>query len=199
VVTDILAAVARGEPVIIVDDLHRENEGDLIVAADAATPELMGFLIRHTSGIICVAMEGGRLDELQLGMMVAENTDVRGTAFTVSVDAKSGTTTGISGWDRCRTVRTLIHPDTLPGDLSRPGHVYPLRYRPGGVLVRPGHTEAAVDLARLSGRYPAGVLAEVMNDDGTVARLPELEVFARTHGLLVGSIDDLIEYRGRAA
>lgn len=197
--TDILSAVARGEPVIIVDDLHRENEGDLILAADAATPELMGFLIRHTSGIVCVAMEGGRLDELQLGMMVAESTDARGTAFTVSVDAKKGTSTGISGWDRCQTVRTLVDPDTLPEDLSRPGHVYPLRYRPGGVLARPGHTEAAVDLARLSGRYPAGVLAEVMNDDGTVARLSELEAFARTHGLLVGSIDDLIEHRGRAA
>jgi 3,4-dihydroxy 2-butanone 4-phosphate synthase/GTP cyclohydrolase II len=194
----IIAAVTRGEPVIIVDDLQRENEGDLIIAADAATPELMGFLIRHTSGIICVAMEGDRLDELQLGPMVVENTDARRTAFTVSVDAKDGTTTGISGRDRCRTVETLIGPDTLPEDLSRPGHVYPLRYRPGGVLARPGHTEAAVDLARLSGRCPAGVLAEVMNDDGTVARRPELEVFARAHGLLIGSIDDLIGYR-RAA
>jgi 3,4-dihydroxy-2-butanone 4-phosphate synthase len=173
----------------VVDDENRENEGDIIFAADAANPELMGFLIRHTSGITCVAMLGERLDELDLPLMVTENTDPRSTAFTISVDAR-GTSTGISGEDRALTARALV--EGTASDLTRPGHVYPLRYHPGGVLSRPGHTEAAVDLARLAGRYPAGVLAEVMNDDGTVARLPELEVFAARHGLVLGSIADLL-------
>jgi 3,4-dihydroxy 2-butanone 4-phosphate synthase/GTP cyclohydrolase II len=194
-VDEIIAAVGRGDMVIMVDDEDRENEGDLIIAADAATPAQVAFMLRHTSGIICLPIVGERLDELDLPMMVARNTDVRRTAFTVSVDSMQGTTTGISASDRWQTIRAVLNPDTQPRDLARPGHLYPLRYEPGGVLKRAGHTEAAVDLARLSGRYPAGVLAEVMNDDGSVARLPELEEFAREHGLLIGTISDLISYR----
>jgi 3,4-dihydroxy 2-butanone 4-phosphate synthase/GTP cyclohydrolase II len=193
----VIAAVGRGEMVIMVDDEDRENEGDLIVAAEAASPEQIGFMLRHTSGIICLPVVGERLDELDLPMMVARNTDVRRTAFTVSIDAREGTTTGISASDRWKTIQTVLDPRTKPHDLARPGHMYPLRYEPGGVLKRAGHTEAAVDLARLSGRYAAGVLAEVMNDDGSVARLAELEVFAAEHGLLIGTIADLIAFRRR--
>jgi 3,4-dihydroxy 2-butanone 4-phosphate synthase / GTP cyclohydrolase II len=188
-------AIARGEAVVVVDDANRENEGDLIIAAEKTTPETMGFMVRHTSGVICMPLEGTRLDELQLPMMVAENTTAYRTAFTVSVDAKRGTTTGISAADRTTTVHALIDPRTRPEDLARPGHIFPLRYREGGVLKRAGHTEAAVDLARLAGLSPAGVLAEVVNDDGTMARLPELERFADTHGLMLISIADLIRYR----
>jgi 3,4-dihydroxy 2-butanone 4-phosphate synthase/GTP cyclohydrolase II len=155
----------------------------------------MGFLLRHSSGIICLSIEGERLDELELPMMVARNTDIRRTAFTVSIDAAEGTTTGISAADRTRTVQAVLDPETRPEDLARPGHMYPLRYEPGGVLKRAGHTEAGVDLARLAGRYPAAVLAEVMNDDGSVARLSELEAFADEHGFLIGTIADLIAYR----
>lgn len=194
-VNDLIAAIERGEMVIMVDDADRENEGDLILAADSADPAQIGFMLRHTSGIICISMLGERLDELDLPMMVAKNTDVRRTAFTVSVDARATTTTGISGADRAHTIAALIDPETQPEDLARPGHMYPLRYEPGGVLKRAGHTEAAVDLAVLAGRYPAGVLAEVMNDDGTVARLPELFRFAEEHGILIGTIADLIAYR----
>jgi len=194
-VNDLITAIGRGEMVIMVDDADRENEGDLILPADHATPERVGFMLRHTSGIVCISMHGERLDELDLPMMVAKNTDVRRTAFTVSVDAAHGTTTGISGADRARTIAALIDPSTEPSDLARPGHMYPLRYEPGGVLKRAGHTEAAVDLATLAGRYPAGVLAEVMNDDGTVAKLPDLFRFANQHGLLVGTIADLIAHR----
>lgn len=194
-VNELVAAIARGEMVIMVDDADRENEGDLIVAAERATPERLGFMLRHTSGIICISMLGERLDQLDLPMMVAKNTDVRRTAFTVSVDARVGTTTGISATDRARTIEVLISPDTRPDDLVRPGHMYPLRYEPGGVLKRAGHTEAAVDLAVLAGLYPAGVLAEVMNDDGSVAKLPELVEFARRHGILIGTIADLIAHR----
>lgn len=194
-VNDLIAAIERGETVIMVDDADRENEGDLILAADSAGPAQIGFMLRHTSGIICISMLGERLDELDLPMMVAKNTDVRRTAFTVSVDARATTTTGISGADRAHTIAALIDPETQPEDLARPGHMYPLRYEPGGVLKRAGHTEAAVDLAVLAGRYPAGVLAEVMNDDGTVARLPELFQFAEDHGILIGTIADLIAYR----
>ena len=196
-VEDLITAVGQGEMVLLVDDSDRENEGDLIVAAEKITPEQMGFMVRHSSGIITVPMLGERLDELDLPMMVDHNTDVRRTAFTVSVDARHGTTTGISAADRGRTVGVLIDPDSRPDDLVRPGHVYPLRYRPGGVLKRAGHTEAAVDLARLAGLYPAGVIGEVMNDDGTVARLPELERLAAEHGILLGTIADLIAYRRR--
>ena len=190
-----IAAVARGELVVVVDDADRENEGDLIMAAEMATPETMAFMIRHTSGVICMPMLGERLDELRLPLMVAHNTEVQRTAFTVSVDAVEGTSTGISAADRAVTVRTLIDPHTRPEDLARPGHIFPLRYREGGVLKRAGHTEAAVDLARLAGLQPAGVLAEVVNDDGTMQRLPQLEKFAGEHGLQLISIADLIRYR----
>jgi len=192
---DLIAAVARGEMVIVVDDADRENEGDLIVAADALTESQMAFLIRHTSGIICIPMEGVRLDELELPLMVHHNTESHRTAFTDSVDARGVTSTGISAGDRARTVHAMLDPATRPGDLARPGHMYPLRYAEGGVLKRAGHTEAGVDLARLSGRYPAAVLSEIMNDDGTVARLPELERFSKENDLLLGSIADLIAYR----
>ncbi|HMG27068.1 MAG TPA: bifunctional 3,4-dihydroxy-2-butanone-4-phosphate synthase/GTP cyclohydrolase II [Acidimicrobiia bacterium] len=188
-------AIARGEAVVVVDDANRENEGDLIIAAEKTTPETMAFMVRHTSGVICMPLEGARLDELQLPMMVAENTTAYRTAFTVSVDAKRGTTTGISAADRATTVHALIDPETQPDDLARPGHIFPLRYREGGVLKRAGHTEAAVDLARLAGLSPAGVLAEVVNDDGTMSRLPELERFAARHDLNLISIADLIRYR----
>ena len=188
-------AIARGEAVVVVDDANRENEGDLIIAAEKTTPDTMAFMVRHTSGVICMPLEGTRLDELQLPMMVAENTTAYRTAFTVSVDAKRGTTTGISAADRTTTVHALIDPQTRPDDLARPGHIFPLRYREGGVLKRAGHTEAAVDLARLAGLSPAGVLAEVVNDDGTMSRLPELERFATEHGLAMISIADLIRYR----
>ena len=197
-IEEVIAAIGRGEMVIMVDDKDRENEGDLIVAAEAVTPSQIGFMLRHTSGIICVSVMGKRLDELELPMMVAQNTDVRRTAFTVSIDARKGSTTGISAEDRWRTIRTVIDPDSRPEDLARPGHLYPLRYEPGGVLKRAGHTEAAVDLAQLSDMYPSGVLAEIMNDDGSVSRLPQLEEFAEHHGLLLGTIADLIAYRRRS-
>src|SRR5258706_9037287 len=159
-----IAAVARGELVIAVDDADRENEGDLIMAAEKVTPESMGFMIRHTSGVICMPLEGSRLDELQLPLMVANNTEVQRTAFTVSVDAREGTSTGISAADRATTVHALLDPETRPDDLARPGHIFPLRYREGGVLKRAGHTEAAVDLARLAGCTPAGGLARGPNE-----------------------------------
>jgi 3,4-dihydroxy 2-butanone 4-phosphate synthase / GTP cyclohydrolase II len=190
-----IAAIDRGELVIVVDDADREKEGDLIMAAEKVTAETMGFMIRHTSGVICMPVEGHRLDELQLPLMVANNTEVQRTAFTVSVDARHGTTTGISAADRATTVKALLDPSTRTDDLARPGHIFPLRYREGGVLKRAGHTEAAVDLARLAGCYPAGVLAEVTNDDGTMARLPDLERFAAEHGVELISIADLIRYR----
>jgi 3,4-dihydroxy 2-butanone 4-phosphate synthase/GTP cyclohydrolase II len=190
-----VAAVARGEIVIVVDDADRENEGDLIMAAEAMTPEKMAFMIRHTSGVICMPVEGARLDELRLPLMVADNTESQRTAFTVSVDARHGTTTGISAADRSATVHALLDAATRPEDLARPGHIFPLRYRDGGVLKRAGHTEAAVDLARLAGMHPAGVLAEVVNDDGSMARMPALEAFAEEHGLQLISIADLIRYR----
>jgi 3,4-dihydroxy 2-butanone 4-phosphate synthase/GTP cyclohydrolase II len=194
-VDDLIGAIARGDMVIVVDDADRENEGDLIMAAAMATPSKIGFMLRHTSGIICLPVIAERLDELQIPPMVTHNTDVRRTAFSVSIDAREGTTTGISASDRARTIAAVLDPATRPGDLARPGHMYPLRYVEGGVLKRAGHTEAAVDLARMAGLYPAGVLAEVMNDDGTVARLPDLERFAKEHNLLIGTIADLIAYR----
>ena len=196
-IEEIIDAARRGEMVIMTDDEDRENEGDLILPAEEATPEKIGFMLRHTSGILCLSVTGQRLDELELPMMVARNTDVRRTAFTVSIDAAEGTTTGISAADRCRTIQAVLDAATEPGDLARPGHLYPLRYEEGGVLKRAGHTEAAVDIAKLAGKYPAGVLAEVMNDDGTVARLPDLEMFAKEHDLLIGTIADLIAYRRR--
>jgi 3,4-dihydroxy 2-butanone 4-phosphate synthase/GTP cyclohydrolase II len=190
-----IAAIARGELVVVVDDADRENEGDLIMAAEKCTPEAMGFMIRHTSGVICMPVEGTRLDELHLPLMVADNTESQRTAFTISVDARNGTTTGISAADRATTVAAILDPSTTPDDLARPGHIFPLRYREGGVLKRAGHTEAAVDLARLAGLSPAGVLAEVVNEDGSMARGPQLVQFAQEHGLLVISIAHLIRYR----
>jgi 3,4-dihydroxy 2-butanone 4-phosphate synthase/GTP cyclohydrolase II len=194
-VDEAVAAFAAGRTVIVCDDADRENEGDLIVAADAATPETIAFFVRYTSGVICMPMLGSRLDELQLPLMVPVNTESHRTAFTVSVDAKAGTSTGISAADRARTIATLIDPATRPGDLARPGHIFPLRYREGGVLKRAGHTEAAIDLARMAGRYPAGVLSEIVNEDGTMARLPDLERFAAEHDLAIVTIADLIRHR----
>ena len=182
---------------MVADDEHRENEGNLIMAADAATPEAIAFFVRHTSGVICAALSGDRCEALALPLMVppATNADQFRTAFTVTVDAAVGTTTGISAADRAATLRALADPSTRPAQLNRPGHIFPLRARPGGVLQRPGHTEAAVDLARLAGRAPAGVLSELVLDDGSMARLPELQAFARAHRLPLISIADLIAYR----
>ena len=196
-VEEAVAAFGRGEFVLVVDDENRENEGDLILAADKVDRSKIAFMVRHTSGLICVPMEGPRLDELGLPLMVLENTESYKTAFTVSVDALEGTSTGISAADRARTITVLMDPATRPTDLARPGHVFPLRYQPGGVLLRPGHTEAAVDLARIAGLSPAGVLCEVVNDDGTMARLPQLEVFAAEHGIPLISIADLVDHRWR--
>jgi 3,4-dihydroxy 2-butanone 4-phosphate synthase/GTP cyclohydrolase II len=193
-----VADVAAGRPVVVVDDANRENEGDIIVAASKMTPALMAFMIRHTSGVICVPLPGPDLDRLQLPLMTAQNSERMRTAFTVSVDARDGVTTGISAADRARTVKVLVDSATEPYELVRPGHIFPLRYAEGGVLRRPGHTEAAVDLARLAGLSPAGVLAEVVNDDGTMARLPALRAFADEHGLTLISIAQLIEYRRRS-
>ncbi|MFI6281000.1 bifunctional 3,4-dihydroxy-2-butanone-4-phosphate synthase/GTP cyclohydrolase II [Streptomyces sp. NPDC050988] len=193
-----IADIAAGRPVVVVDDEDRENEGDLIFAASAATPELMAFMVRYTSGVVCVPMTGPELDRLNLPPMTAINEDRKGTAYAVSVDAKEGVDTGISAADRAHTVRVLADPVTQATDLTRPGHVFPLRAVEGGVLARNGHTEAAVDLARLAGLAPAGAIAEIVNDDGTMARLPQLVVFARTHGLSIISIEDLIAYRRTA-
>jgi 3,4-dihydroxy 2-butanone 4-phosphate synthase/GTP cyclohydrolase II len=190
-----IAAIARGEMVIVVDDADRENEGDLVMAAPAVSAEALAFFVRHTSGLICMPMTGERLDALELPLMVSDNTDPKGTAFTVSVDAKRGVGTGISATDRAATIAALIDPVTGPGDLARPGHIFPLRYEPGGVLKRAGHTEAAVDLARLAGFTPAGVICELVNDDGSMQRLPQLAEFARAHGLVMCSIADLIAHR----
>jgi len=193
-----IADIRDGRPVVVVDDENRENEGDLIFAAAKATPELLAFMIRYTSGVICVAMEGTALDRLGLPLMVRENRDRLGTAYTVTVDAAEGVATGISAADRARTIRLLADPATRPEDLVRPGHIFPLRYREGGVLVRRGHTEAAVDLARLAGLPPAGALAEIVNDDGTMARLPRLREFADEHGLALVTIEQLAEHRRRS-
>ena len=193
-----IADIAAGRAVVVVDDADRENEGDIIFAASKATARLVAFMVRHTSGVICVPMPGAELDRLQLPLMTAQNRERMRTAYTVSVDARDGVTTGISAADRSRTIRTLVDSATEPYELVRPGHVFPLRYTEGGVLRRPGHTEAAVDLARLAGLSPAGVLAEVVNDDGTMARLPALRAFADEHGLALISIAQLIEHRRHA-
>jgi 3,4-dihydroxy 2-butanone 4-phosphate synthase/GTP cyclohydrolase II len=197
-IEDAIAAFGRGEIVVVVDDEDRENEGDLIMAAEAATPEKIAFFLSHTSGVICAPLTGQRCDELDLPLMVmsAANTESQRTAFTQTVDFVHGTTTGISAFDRSATIHALIDPATRPGDLARPGHIFPLRAAEGGVLKRAGHTEAAVDLANLAGMYPAGVLCEVVNEKkDDMARLPELEAFADEHGLLLISIADLIRYR----
>jgi 3,4-dihydroxy 2-butanone 4-phosphate synthase/GTP cyclohydrolase II len=188
--------VARGEIVVVVDDEDRENEGDLILAAEFATPEAIAFFVRHTAGLICVSLTERRADELDLPLMVATNTESQRTAFTVTVDYRHGTTTGISAGDRAATIRALIDPGTMPSDLARPGHIHVLRARDGGVLKRAGHTEAAVDLARMAGLAPAGVLCEVVSEDRLhMARLPELERFATEHGLPLIRIADIIRYR----
>ncbi|MCB1261064.1 MAG: 3,4-dihydroxy-2-butanone-4-phosphate synthase, partial [Acidimicrobiales bacterium] len=194
-IPEAVAAIGRGEIVVVVDDEDRENEGDLIMAAEAATPEKIAFFVNHTSGVICVPLTGERLDELDIPLMVRENTESHRTAFTYSVDYMHGTSTGISAGDRSTTIRSLIDPATRPADLARPGHIFPLRYSEGGVLKRAGHTEAAVDLARMAGLYPAGVLCEIVRPDGDMARVPDLIEFCREHDLLMVTIADLIRYR----
>jgi 3,4-dihydroxy 2-butanone 4-phosphate synthase/GTP cyclohydrolase II len=189
--------IKAGKFVIVVDDEDRENEGDLIMAAEKVTPEAINFMAVHGRGLICMPVIGERLDELKIPMMTNNNTSNFGTAFTVSVEAKHGTSTGISAADRARTVQTIIDPETRPEDLIMPGHMFPLRARSGGVLVRAGQTEATVDLARLAGLYPAGVCCEIMNEDGTMARLPQLEVLAERFGLKILTVADLIAYRFR--
>ena len=198
-VEEAIAAIARGEIVVVADDEDRENEGDLIMAADLATPEAIAFFVRHTSGVICVGLTGERCAELDLPQMVVprDNNEALGTAFTVSVDLREGTSTGISAADRALTLRALADPSRGAAEFNRPGHVFPLRARPGGVLKRAGHTEASVDLARLAGRRPAGVLCEVVLDDGRMARADDLRRFADEHGLKFISIADLIRYRRR--
>ncbi|ENN83763.1 3,4-dihydroxy-2-butanone 4-phosphate synthase (plasmid) [Rhizobium freirei PRF 81] len=187
-------AIAAGEMIIVVDDEDRENEGDILVAADKVTNDHVAFMMRYARGLICVPMTGDRLDELDIPLMVERNSDSMHTAFTVSVDLIQGVSTGISAEDRAKTIRALADASTVPEDLSRPGHIFPLRANPSGVLGRPGHTEAAVDFARLAGLEPAGVICEIANDDGTMARLPELSEFAERHGLLMVTIEALIEY-----
>ncbi|MCU7728965.1 bifunctional 3,4-dihydroxy-2-butanone-4-phosphate synthase/GTP cyclohydrolase II [Actinoplanes sp. KI2] len=190
-----IADIAAGRPVIVVDDEDRENEGDLIFAAEKATPELVAFMVRYTSGYICAPITEEEADRLELPPMYHTNQDRRGTAYAVTVDASEGVSTGISAADRARTLRLLSSPDTRPTDLSRPGHVVPLRAKAGGVLRRPGHTEAAIDLSVLAGLRPAGVLCEMVNDDGTMQRRPDLERFAKEHDLTLITIADLVAYR----
>ena len=194
-IEDALAAIRDGHMIIVVDDEDRENEGDLTIAAESVTPDVINFMARHGRGQICLSMTGARLDELEIPLAVAENTTPFNTAFCVPIDAKLHVTTGISAADRAATVLAAVDPTTRPSDLARPGHVSPLRARDGGVLVRAGQTEAGVDLARIAGMYPAGVICEIMNEDGTMARVPELKRFAKRHGLLMITIADLIQYR----
>ncbi|NWK79488.1 3,4-dihydroxy-2-butanone-4-phosphate synthase [Aquitalea sp. LB_tupeE] len=196
-VEQVIAAIAAGGFAVVVDDTDRENEGDLIIAAEKITAQQMAFLVRYSSGVVCVALTGERLDQLQLPLMVSSNNESQRTAFTVTVDYLHGTSTGISAADRAATLRALADSRIPASDFARPGHIFPLRYAPGGVLARPGHTEAALDLSRLAGLAPAGVLCEIVNDDGSMARRPELLSFARQHGLPIITIADLIAYRER--
>lgn len=197
-IEEAIEQLRRGGMIVVVDDEDRENEGDLIMAAEDVTPESMVFYLEHTSGLFCVPLESSRADELDLPLMVDNNTEALRTAFTVSVDYRHGTTTGISAHDRAATINSLVADATVPTDLNRPGHIFPLRYRPGGVLKRAGHTEASVDLCRLAGKFPAGVLCEIVTKDKSdMARLPELTVFAAEHSLPIVSIADLIRYRRR--
>lgn len=191
------ADIHAGKMVIIVDDENRENEGDLVCAAELVTPEIINFMATHARGLICLPLTEERCDELHLTMQVADNTSGFSTAFTVSIEARKGVTTGISAFDRAHTILTAVDDGTRPQDLARPGHIFPLRARKGGVLVRPGQTEASVDLARIAGLKPAGVICEIMNVDGTMARLPELKIFAGEHDLKIISVADLIRYRMR--
>ncbi|MDO8689077.1 MAG: bifunctional 3,4-dihydroxy-2-butanone-4-phosphate synthase/GTP cyclohydrolase II [Dehalococcoidia bacterium] len=189
--------IRDGKFVIVVDDEDRENEGDLTMAAEKVTPEAINFMAKYGRGLICLPTTGQRLDELQIPMMVSDNTSSFGTAFTVSIDAKTGTTTGISAADRALTILAVVDPATRPEDIARPGHIFPLRAHPGGVLARIGQTEAAVDLSRLAGLYPAGVICEIMQEDGTMARMPDLEIVSKEHGIKIVSVAQLIEYRLR--
>jgi len=196
-IEDAIEAIRAGRMVIVVDDADRENEGDLTIAAEKITPDAINFMARYGRGLICLSLTPERLDELEIPLMVSQNTSQFETAFCVPIDAKGRTTTGISAADRAATVQTAIDPATRPSDLLRPGHTFPLRSRAGGVMVRTGQTEAAVDLARIAGLYPAGVICEVMNEDGTMARVPQLSRFAKRHGLPLITIADLIKYRIR--
>ncbi len=192
-----IGAIARGEMIIVVDDENRENEGDLVVAAERCTPDVVNFMAREARGLVCLAMTGEDLERLDIGRMVQNNTALHDTAFMVSIDAARGVSTGISASDRARTIEVALSPDSRPEDLARPGHIFPLCAMEGGVLRRTGHTEAAVDLARLAGLRPAGVICEVMNDDGTMARLPQLLEFAGRHHLILTSVEELVRYRRR--
>jgi 3,4-dihydroxy 2-butanone 4-phosphate synthase / GTP cyclohydrolase II len=194
-IEDAVAEIREGRMIIIVDDEDRENEGDLVCAAEKATPEIINFMARHARGLICLPLTEERCDELHLTTQVADNTSYLGTAFTVSIDARKGVTTGISASDRATTIQAAVDSQTRPQDLARPGHVFPLRAKNGGVLVRPGQTEASVDIARIAGLYPAGVICEIMNEDGTMARLPQLEEFARSHKLKMITVAELVRYR----
>lgn len=196
-IEDAARDIRDGRMIIIVDDEDRENEGDLVCAAEKITPDIINFMATHARGLICLPLTEERCDELHLTMQVADNTSFLGTAFTVSIEARKGVTTGISAHDRATTILTAVDSSTRPADLARPGHIFPLRARRGGVLVRPGQTEASVDIARIAGLQPAGVICEIMNTDGTMARLPELEEFARVHDLKIISVADLIRYRMR--
>jgi 3,4-dihydroxy 2-butanone 4-phosphate synthase/GTP cyclohydrolase II len=196
-IEDAAADIRDGRMIIIVDDEDRENEGDLVCAAEKITPEIINFMATHARGLICMPLTEERCDELHLTMQVADNTSYLGTAFTISIEARKGVTTGISAADRATTILTAVDPKTRPQDLARPGHIFPLRARTGGVLVRPGQTEASVDMARIAGLYPAGVICEIMNPDGTMARLPQLEEFARLHNFKIISVADLVRYRMR--
>jgi 3,4-dihydroxy 2-butanone 4-phosphate synthase/GTP cyclohydrolase II len=196
-VTRAIKDIADGRPVVVVDDANRENEGDIILAAAKATPELLAFMVRYTSGVICAPLPETDADRLNLPLMTTQNNERMRTAFTVTIDAAHGVTTGISAADRTTTLTRLTEPDAVAADFVKPGHIFPLRARDGGVLVRPGHTEAAVDLATLAGLSPVGVLAEIVNDDGTMMRLPDLRKFADAHGLALISIEQLIDYRRR--
>ena len=190
-----IAAIKAGQGVLIVDDEDRENEGDLIYAAETITPQQMALLIRECSGIVCLCLTDEKADELELEPMVKNNTNKNGTAFTVTIEAAQGVTTGVSASDRVTTIRTAVAPDAKPTDLHRPGHIFPLRARKGGVLERRGHTEVTCDLCRLAGLTPAGVLCELTNEDGTMARLPEVAAFARKHGMPLASVEDIAQYR----
>ncbi|MBA3570817.1 MAG: 3,4-dihydroxy-2-butanone-4-phosphate synthase [Pyrinomonadaceae bacterium] len=192
---DAAADIRDGRMIIIVDDEDRENEGDLVCAAEKVTPEVINFMARHARGLICLPLTEERCDELHLTTQVADNTSFLGTAFTVSIDGRKGVSTGISASDRATTILTAVDPQTRPADLARPGHIFPLRAKNGGVLVRPGQTEASVDIARIAGLYPAGVICEIMNEDGTMARLPELREFAAIHLLKMITVADLVRYR----
>ena len=194
-IEEVIAAIARGEMIVMVDDEDRENEGDLIMAAQFATPEKIAFIVRHSSGVVVAPISGDRCDDLRLPLMVEHNTESHRTAFTISVDLIEGTTTGISAADRAATLRALADPQESFASFARPGHIFPLRAREGGVLKRAGHTEAAVDLARMAGLEPAGIICEIINEDGSMSRLPELIEFSREHNLLLSSIAELIKYR----